>query len=481
MRRTLLTLVCLLTCNAFAGTGQLIIVNANAPGVGFNDTTAVAPVGGNPGTTLGQQRLNVFNAAAEGWRKLIDTDVDIIISATFVTIAGCTETEAILGQAAPNRWRLNPPNAPRVNVWYPVALANKFAGLDLEPGTHDIFVQFNAALDNDTCLGDSGWYYGFDGNESPGDIDLYTVVQHELGHGLGIAGASDGVSFRDGHPDAFDVNILDRTLGLRWDQMTPAQRQVSMRNTTNLVWDGSSANTAAATYLQPVTTLTVTEPAVVARNFDIGAAAFGPPISVAAMSGRIVPALDAANAEGASTTDGCSAYTNASAISGNIALVDRGGPTSPPCTFAKKARNAQAAGAVGLIIADNRATTCFPPAMAMDDGTDRDSLIPTISVTQSDGAALRAQHNANASVSGLLRVDPSQLAGTSQDGKLRLYAPCTLESGSSVHHWDVVSTPNLLMEPSINDELTHDGDFTIQQLIDIGWTTRQGRRFLKRK
>ena len=39
----------------------LVIVNGNAPGVGFNDPTPVAPVGGNPGTTLGQQRLNAFS------------------------------------------------------------------------------------------------------------------------------------------------------------------------------------------------------------------------------------------------------------------------------------------------------------------------------------------------------------------------------------------------------------------------------------
>lgn len=480
MRRAFLILVSLLACSAFAGTGKLTIVSSDRPGVGFNDPTPAEPVGGNPGTTLGQQRLNVFNAAAEGWRKFIDTDVDIIIAANFAPIAGCSETEAVLGQAAPQSWRLNPPNAPRANVWYPIALANKFAGLDLETNEADIFVQFNAALDDSTCLGATGWYYGYDGNEGD-DIDLYTVVQHELGHGLGLAGASfDSLNFRGGSPDVFDVHVFDRTLGLRWDQMTTAQRQVSRTNTANLVWDGQVANAAAPKYLKPVTTLTVTEPAELARNFDIGVATFGPPASVASMSGRIVQALDGADAEGASTTDGCSAFTNAGEVNGNIALVDRGGPTSPPCTFAKKARNAQAAGATGLIIADNRATTCFPPGLAFDNVGDPALLPPTISVTQADGAALRAQLNANATVSALLRVDPSQLAGTSPEGKLRLYAPCTLEPGSSVHHWDSVATPSLLMEPAINGDLNHDGDLTMQQLIDIGWTTRQGRRFLKR-
>ena len=33
----------------------ILIVNQNAAGVGFNETTPSAPVGGNAGTTIGQQ------------------------------------------------------------------------------------------------------------------------------------------------------------------------------------------------------------------------------------------------------------------------------------------------------------------------------------------------------------------------------------------------------------------------------------------
>ena len=36
-------------------------------GTGFNDQTPTAPVPGNSGTTLGQQRINVFQAAANAW------------------------------------------------------------------------------------------------------------------------------------------------------------------------------------------------------------------------------------------------------------------------------------------------------------------------------------------------------------------------------------------------------------------------------
>jgi hypothetical protein len=477
MRRTLLSFSLLISLPLFAGTGQIIIVNADLPNVGFNDPAPRAPIGGNPGTTLGQQRLNVFNAAAEGWRKYLDTNVDIIVSANFSTIPGCTATSAVLGQAAPMSWKENFANAPKQNVWYPVALANKFAGVDLEPARADIFVQFNAAVDNATCLGTSNWYYGFDGNEG-NDTDLYTVVSHELGHGFGLSGAAGAPEFLNTHPSVFDTHILDRTLGLRWDQMTTEQRRVSMTNTGNLVWDGPAARGAVDRYLEPLTSLTVTEPAAVARNYDIGFADFGSDPKT--LTGRIVRVTDEANTAGPTAADGCTTLTNASAINGNVALVDRGG-----CTFVVKARNAQAAGATGIVIADRTESysptnpaTCLPPGMTGENAGD--IHIPVISIGINDANTLRSQP-AEAVVRGLLREDPSQRAGASAEGYVRLYAPCVAQPGSSVFHWDVTATPNLLMEPAINTDLTHEPDLTLQQLIDIGWTTRQGRQFLKRQ
>lgn len=45
----------------------ITIVNADGPNEGFNDPTPIAPVGGNPGTTVGEQRLNLFRYAASRW------------------------------------------------------------------------------------------------------------------------------------------------------------------------------------------------------------------------------------------------------------------------------------------------------------------------------------------------------------------------------------------------------------------------------
>ena len=67
-------------------------------------------------------------------------------------------------------------------------------------------------------------------------------------------------------------------------------------------------------------------------------------------TGNIVIGLDASDAAGPLTTDGCSPLTNAAAVAGNIALIDRG-----TCGFGVKYANARDAGAIGVIIANSSA------------------------------------------------------------------------------------------------------------------------------
>jgi len=472
-RFALLVLTLALAVQAFAGTGRMIIVNSDKPGQGFNDPTPATPIGGNPGTTVGAQRLAVLEAAAARWTSLIDTNVDITVTATFASIPGCTEGNSILGQARPMYWKHSFAAAPQANVWYPAALANAMSNTDLEPSRSDIFVQLNADVDNAQCLTDSNWYYGLDNNHG-NDVDLYLVALHELAHGLGISGATGAPGFLDNRPASSDLRTFDESLGLRWDQMSDAQRAISVVNTGKLVWDGPNVKEMARQMLAPTTALGVTAPASIARNYDIGSADFGTPANLVNLSGAFVLAQDAANVDGPSATDGCSAFSNAGAIAGQIAVVDRG-----TCTFLVKARNAVNAGAKALVIIDNQRTTCLPPGMTHS-GDATDITIPVVSITANDGDVVRAQFGAG--VNGALRVDPNQRAGATSEGRVRLYAPCTQEAGSSTHHWDVVASPNLLMEPSINTDLTHGVDLTLSQLIDLGWTAqpKTGRRVLKR-
>ena len=79
-------------------------------------------------------------------------------------------------------------------------------------------------------------------------------------------------------------------------------------------------------------------------------------------------------------SDGCTAM---SGLTGKIAIIDRNA-----CTFGLKANNAQLAGAVGVIIVNN-VTSATPPSLPAD-STITTVTIPVLSVTQADGATLKA-------------------------------------------------------------------------------------------
>ncbi|HVG25271.1 MAG TPA: PA domain-containing protein [Thermoanaerobaculia bacterium] len=462
----LFSLLAFAATNVFAGSGRMVIISVDGAGVGFNDPTPATPVGGNLATTRGAQRMNVIQLAAARWTAVLDTNVDIRVRASWATLE-CDDSSAVLAGANSVTWSYNFTGAPRQEIWYPAALANKFAGRDLTANQDDISITFNSALDLPTCRGDRSWYYGLDVNEGQDD-SMLTVAMHEIGHGLGMAGR--GVDWFQNRPTIYDVHTLDVTAGRSWDQMSVEQRRVSATNTGKVVWTGPNVTAKAPQMLERPPVLTVT-----GKNYDVGAASFGPTLNSASMNGAVVSAHDAENTEGPTALDGCTAYDNASAVAGKVALVDRG-----TCTFVQKALMAQAAGATGLVIVDNRKeANCVnnPPGMS---GNEPQIRIPVMSVTQDDGNELRAKADA-AFTNALLRLDPSRLSGMT-DGYVRLYAPCAFSAGSSLYHWDTAATPNLLMEPFINGDLLDSVDLTLYQMLDIGWTQppRTGRRVLRR-
>lgn len=155
------------------------------------------------------------------------------------------------------------------------------------------------------------------------------------------------------------------------------------------------------------------------------------------------------------TSLGCVAIT--APVAGKIAFVDRG-----TCGFAVKAKNAQLAGAKGVIIGNNQAGGAIGLG-----GTDATVTIPAISVSQADGAAIKA---GIPGVSVEFFTDPSRLAGATA-GHVRLYAPATIALGSSISHFNTVAAPNLLMKPFINGDLrsARNLDLTPSLMQDIGW------------
>jgi hypothetical protein len=222
------------------------IINTNDPGVGFNDTTAVAPVTGNPATTLGAQRLAAFQAAADSWGHLI-SPVTIVISARMIAKT-CTANSAVLGSAGALDAYRNFPGAPQNNVWYPVALANALAGSDLSPGDADIVAEFNKDIGTPGCLTNRPWSYVIGVAPPANTMSFYNTVIHEIGHGLGFASFASSATGQlfAGFSDSYTQHLLDETpTPTLWTALNDAGRQASATDTGNLTWNGSSVNAVA--------------------------------------------------------------------------------------------------------------------------------------------------------------------------------------------------------------------------------------------
>ncbi len=133
--------------------------------------------------------------------------------------------------------------------------------------------------------------------------------------------------------------------------------------------------------------LQVNSPPAIAGGFAAAAAIFTPtPPAPSGQTAAVVQALDAANASGPLTTDGCTALTNAAAVAGNIALIDRG-----TCGFIVKVQNAQAAGAIGAIVIGN---VPGDPSLVSMSGTAPPGpavTIPSVFISSDDGARIKAQ------------------------------------------------------------------------------------------
>jgi hypothetical protein len=453
MNKTLTTLSIAVGVALFgiANAAEVVPVILDGPNEGYNDTSAVAPITGNPGTTRGEQRRIVAQFAADLWGAVLVSDVPVFVGAQFDPLGA-----GVLGSAGASFIFRNEPEFPVQGTWYSSALADALTGRDLNPGFTDIGSRFSSDFD---------FYYGLDGNTPENQLNFLDVVMHEFGHGLGFQNfVSEATGdFQSNTPDIYSTFTFDNTTGKFWTQMNKPQRKASAINYGHVVFTGSSARAGAALILNDRTAFRVTAPASIAGEYEYGTASFGPQVSPANFSGSVVVGLDAANGDGPSTTDGCTAFTNAATVAGKIAIVDRGG-----CGFVVKAANAQAAGAAGLIVANNVAGT---PPIGLG-GTAPLVTIPAISVTQSDGALIKT---ATGVAVGVV-VDPTKLQGADDLGRPRLYLPDPVSTGSSGSHYDTATAPNTLMEPAINDSLNAalNIDITANLLEDTGWRINSG-------
>ncbi len=118
-----------------------------------------------------------FQLAVDIWSNLISSPVPIRIDAIWHPIDSGNTSGTILGQASPADFTRNFPGQQKASTWYPIALAEKIAGQELNSvNDADIVAEFNSS---------APWYLGT-GTPSRNEFDFASVVLHELCHGLGF-------------------------------------------------------------------------------------------------------------------------------------------------------------------------------------------------------------------------------------------------------------------------------------------------------
>jgi hypothetical protein len=468
---TQLAVALALACGAVGSAqaaAKIVINNTNAPGVGFNDMTPATPVGGNAGTTLGQQRLIAFTHAANIWGATLTSPVPIVINAKFSPLS-CTATGAVLGSAGATQVFADFPGAPKAGTLYSYALANKLYGSEISdaPGAQ-ISANFNSELGKPGCLTGTSFYFGLDGNEG-NNIDFVATLLHEMGHGLGFQTFTNGQTGAQfaGYPSVWDHNLLDNTTGKLWVNMTNAERAASSLRASGLSWTGPRVTAAVPSVLSFTPQLRLIGAGATAGGdlFAVGEADFGPKLDNSPVTGQIAQVALQSDSPGSACTPFNAA--NAEAVRRKIALVSRG-----TCGFAVKVKNAQDAGAIGVIVADNAPG----PVVGMG-GADPTITIPAVRVTQADGALIAAslaKPNGNtAGTVGKFERSKTSLIGADAQKRITMYTPNPYEPGSSVSHYNTTASRNQLMEPAINADLTHSvtapTDLTFELLKDIGW------------
>ncbi len=143
----------------------------------------------------------IFERAANLWAGTVNSDVTIQIYVRWRSLA-----TGVLGSAGASTNVRNFVGCDRLNTWYPIALAEKMAHKNLNGSNPDILATFNSDF--------TDWYTGTDGVPKINQIDLYSVVLHEFGHGLGFIGqvglsSSDNSVAGYGYPGIFDQFVLN--------------------------------------------------------------------------------------------------------------------------------------------------------------------------------------------------------------------------------------------------------------------------------
>ncbi len=194
--------------------------------------------------------------------------------------------------------------------------------------------------------------------------------------------------------------------GLEGDSIKAEAQDFSGRNNANMSTPSDGARPRMQMYVfDGVPNLRVLAPGGLAGLLDTGSASFGATVYDVTANVEIV--------DPAGVTPACDPFP-AGRFAGKIALVDRG-----TCTFAVKAKMAQNAGALGVVIANNVANLDAPGL----GGTDATVTVPTLSITLETANAWKAEVRN----SGTINLRMLKVADLDRDG--------TIDNQIVAHEW----------------------------------------------
>ena len=122
-----------------------------------------------------EEAKEAFLYALSVWDQKITSTIKIRVLAKWENLSNNT-----LGEGKPAVFYRNFRGTPISNVFYPVALAEKITGREINKSDEaDIVCSFNKT---------ASWYFGANGQTPASNYDFITAALHEIGHGLGISG-----------------------------------------------------------------------------------------------------------------------------------------------------------------------------------------------------------------------------------------------------------------------------------------------------
>ena len=169
--------------------------------------------------------------AIDIWSENFSSKVPVNVNVAWTKAPNST----ILASASAKNIFSNFNGAPDKTLYYPSALANALAGVDLDIGEPE--------LEINVTTGDF-WYYGLDGKCPSNKYDLVSVILHEMAHGLGfMSGTYYDPATRVGRflqPTAFDayVQLPD---GRRLVDLPSPSLEIGAALTSTLLWSGANA------------------------------------------------------------------------------------------------------------------------------------------------------------------------------------------------------------------------------------------------